>query len=365
MSSMWRQHLLDSIKPWALLHLGGLCCVGALWLIFGGGPGGLGPYFEAVGEAARAFDRLLLYVVVISLYSALLEVALRVFKRWLLGHKWRSARVAKVMGIGLPALAYAVTHSIYHLPGVLYALCLGTLTAWTYARWRSIRMMAAWHVQWNLLAIAGSILLALLIPGAPRDHMLATYKAGQIARGQIVHREGLGWIDKNHYDVEMYEQVMELMRQPAAAGEGVAAPRLTLRATLTSQWGSRHPLSRSYHFEPHESPAIQRAVACGVTLDFQDFHERQQRELGWWSGLELSAYQRDDLMAAWALCEDQEHGLTQQWGTPVEKPAPHTLIKSVHHTLEFEELAQIAKRRDEALWERVIASRELWRVVDE
>jgi hypothetical protein len=360
-TSTWRHTLRQNLAAWSILHAGGLCCVGVLWMVFGSGERGLGPYFEAVGRAAISFDRLALYVALISVYSAGVEVVLRLIQERLLRRTWPSRLIARLAGVGLPALLYGLTHSIYHLPGVIYALILGVLTASAYAKWRSIGMMAAWHVQWNLIAVAGSMCLAVMMPGAPREHMIATYKSTQIARGGIVSHPRLGWIDQNHYDAETYASAFELASLPTSSPE-VPRHTITLRANLHTQWGTRHPITRDYAIATHTDPKVQRAIACGVTLDFQDFHERQQAQLGRWSGLALSAYQRDDMAATWALCMDQETGQTQVWGVAREAPEPGELIDHVSHTLTLEGLRELAMQTDPDLWGRVAMARALWRV---
>lgn len=273
-------------------QLGALCCLGGLWALGGSHHHGLGPYIEAVAHQASSFKRLALYTLAIIAYSVILELLLRqAIQAPLLRKKKRA------LALTLPATLYALTHLLYHPIGALYALCLGLISAHTYARLRSWRLMALWHLQWNLSAIVGVLGLAMLGLSPFRDHALIAYKTQQIKQGALVHQPGLGWVDLHHDDDPMFTTISRWLDQPTA-------PPLTLRATLVSQWGSRHPIARTYtHGAPiAQAPAQRWAATCSLYLDFNEHHERQQLELGWWSGLALSAYQADDLTASWRTC---------------------------------------------------------------
>lgn len=288
-------------------QLGALGCLGGLWLIGGSDARGLGPYIEAVAAQASSLKRLALYVLVIIAYSVTLELTLRQAIQAPLLRK-NKPRLALLM----PATLYALTHLFYHPIGALYALGLGLVSAHTYAQLRDWRIMAAWHIQWNLTAITGVLALAMFSPGPFRTHALVAYKSQQLKRGSLIHQPGLGWVDLHHDDDPMFTNITRWLAEPTPTP-------LTLRATLVSQWGSRHPIARTYTKPSPQahSPTQRWAATCSLYLDFNDYHERAQRDLGLWSGLELSAYQADDLTAVWRTC--LRHHPTKP---PLAQPTP-------------------------------------------
>ena len=309
--------MLKTVKramgPWGLgrallqQQLGAWACLVGLWLIGGSDQDGLGPYLEAVAGAALSWPKLLGYMVGLTLYSVAMEWALRQqVQRRLMRRGWT------IVSRLCPALLYGASHLVYHPVGALYALALGLWSARTYARIQRWGWMALWHVQWNAAAVLGTLTLALLWPGAPRDHALMAYKTQQVRQGTLVRHAELGWLDRHHDDPALLARITRWAQKPQEP--------LTLQATLRSQWGTRHPIARTYqaarsapvHASPAQAPddqALERwALACSVYLDFQDHHERAQAQLGWWSGLALSAWQGDDLSAAWWTCARAKPG---------------------------------------------------------
>ena len=279
----------------------GLGCVLVTWALAGGGEGGMGPYLEAVGHAAVTPGRLLLYCAGIAAYSALLELGLRSLVQEPIAR--RTGRLAH-LAVPAAALAYALTHAIYHPAGVLYAALLGTGTALAYAWLRDWRPLALWHVQWNALAIGGTLILALWGPGDPRDAALFAYKAEAIERGTLVHAPGWGWVDRTHLPHEQLDQALAWTR-------GLPGDPLVLDAVLTDARGQRTPLAH-----PYALPATARdarhawALSCAVVLDFHARHEQAQADQPWWTGTRLSAFQFDDLPSVLRACLDREPGAT-------------------------------------------------------
>lgn len=340
---------------WRILarqQLGALCCLGGLWLIGGSDERGLGPYIEAVAAQASSLKRLALYVLVIITYSITLELTLRqVIQAPLLRkHKPRLALL-------VPATLYALTHLIYHPIGALYALGLGLVSAHSYMQVKSWRIMALWHLQWNLTAIISVLALAMLVPGPFRTHALIAYKTQQLKQGSLIHQPALGWVDLHHDDDPMFTTITRWLDAPTHTP-------LTLRATLVSQWGSRHPIARTYTKQSPQAPSPTRrwAAACSLYLDFNDYHERQQRDLGLWSGLELSAYQRDDLTAVWRTC--LRHHPTKP---PLAPPTPTTeaaalwATQAIDHVQETLTLPQLLNTLGAGERELLQAGRAHWK----
>lgn len=297
------------LRSWLLAVLAldalGLGCVLVTWFLAGGGEGGLGPYLQAVGNAAVTPTRLLLYCAGIALYSAGLELVLRralqgPLAGWLV--RRASARAAPWLAGAAAAAAYALTHMIYHPAGVAYAAVLGAGTAATFAWLRDWRPLALWHVQWNALAIAGTLFLALWGPGDARDAVLFAYKADRIERGTLVHAPGWGWVDRTHLPHEQLDEAL------AWAG-GRPGDRLHLDAELTHILGGRVPIARTYRLQaPAADDHHAWALSCAVVLDFHVHHEQAQAGQPWWTGTPLSAFQFDDLPSVLRACMDRRPG---------------------------------------------------------
>jgi len=294
---------LRTLARWLLAAAGlnavGLACVLVTWALAGGGAGGMGPYLEAVGRAAIHPVDLVLYCGLIAAYSALLEAGLRVLIQEPLAR--RAGRLAHLAGPAA-AVAYAATHAVYHPAGVVYALVLGSGTAAAYAWLRDWRPLALWHVQWNALAIGGTLLLALWGPGDARDAALFAYKADRIEQGVLVYAPGWGWVDRTHLPHDQLDQA-------TAWARGRPGDRLVLDATLVDALGGRTPLAHTYALPATARDAHQAwSLACAVVLDFHHRHEQAQADRPWWTGNTLSAYQFDDLPSVLRACLDREPG---------------------------------------------------------
>lgn len=278
----------------------GLGWLGLTWWWAGGGGGGLGPYLGAVARAATSASDLAVYSVLIFAYSAGLELVLR---RAIQEPLARGPRWAVRLAVPTAAIAYGLTHAVYHPAGVIYAAVLGTVTAVAYAWVRDWRPLALWHVQWNALAIGGTLVLAMWGPGQPRDAVLVAYKIDRAAAGLLTWRDGWGWVDRTHY---AQEQMTEALRW-AEVDDG--AP-LTFQADLSTAWGQRTPMRRSYRHPGTDAEPW--AVACAAVMDFNARYEQAQAEAPWWTGTPLSAHQFDDLPSVLLACLDAHPDATRK-----------------------------------------------------
>lgn len=296
---------------WLGLNLWGYLCLALLWLVGGAHQHGLGPYLEAVGRAAISPQRLALYTATIIAYSIILELLLR----RLIQDQLAKRKLPTLAQLSLMAALYGSTHLIYHPAGVLYASTLGLGTALAYHKLRDWRAMAAWHIQWNLSAIAGAILWAMLTPGPARQHIVISYKTHQLEQGKLQYIPDLGFIDRNHDDGPMYQRIAAWLHTPKKGP-------LRIDSALFSQWGTKHPISRTYSLTaaPPTNALERWALICSIYLDFNDHHEASQQHLGLWSGLAISAYQADDLLASWYTCA-KAHPTTPHPAPPLELSA--------------------------------------------
>ncbi|MFK7931660.1 MAG: CPBP family glutamic-type intramembrane protease [Myxococcota bacterium] len=277
------------------INLVGLGCVAVTWALAGGQDDGMGPYLLAVGRAATSLPDLAWYCLLIAGYSALLEVGLRVLIQEPLLR--RSGWVAR-LSIPVAALAYGLTHAVYHPAGVAYAVVLGLASAGAYAWLRDWRALAVWHVQWNALAIGGALLLAMTSAGAPRSAVLVAYKADRIESGTLEYRPRWGWTDTTHTPVIELEQALEW-------AQGEAGDPWTLTAYVVPVVGPRAAVTHTYALpQTSADPEQVWTQACTALMDFNERYERAQADQPWWTGAQMSAFQFDDLPSVLRACLD-------------------------------------------------------------
>lgn len=285
--------------PWVKrilwLDLIGLALVAAMWLVGGGERGGLAPYYGAVARAALSPKTLLLYIGAITTYSVILEFCLR----RLLQESIHTARAPWLRPLARPiaAFCYGVTHLLYHPLGMIYAMLLGFASADAYSKERDWKILALWHAQWNMLAVAGALFLAMLGPGDARDQLLYEYKKSRIEEGALSYVEGWGWRDRYHNHDGYYEKAHHW------AKDGARGDVLTLRATVKSPTGWDTPVKRTYVLTSLPKTPMQRwATACTVVLDFAKTYEHAQEDAFFWTGATISAWQFDDLPSTVLTC---------------------------------------------------------------
>ena len=287
------------LGPWVkrvlLLDLVGLALVGAMWLVGGGADGGLAPYFGAVARAALSPQTLILYIVVITTYSVILEFCLR----RVLQESIHTAKAPWLRPLARPiaAFCYGITHLLYHPLGMIYAMLLGFASADAYARERDWRVLALWHAQWNLFAIFGALFLACVMPGAARDQVLYEYKKSRIEDGALSYVEGWGWRDRYHNHGGAYEVAHEW------ATRGKEGEVLTLYARMNGVTGQWAPVKKRYVLTSTPRTPMQRwATACTVVLDYARTYEQAQEDAWWLLGASTSAWQFDDLPSTVLTC---------------------------------------------------------------
>ena len=283
------------IKRILLLDLIGLALVGAMWLVGGGADGGLAPYFGAVARAALSPQALILYIVAITTYSIILEFCLR----RVLQESIHTAKAPWLRPLARPiaAFCYGITHLLYHPLGMIYAMLLGFASADAYAKERDWKVLAFWHVQWNLLAVFGALFLALVTPGAARDQVLYEYKKSRIEDGALSYVEGWGWRDRYHNHEGMYEAAHEW------AARGQEGEVLTIYARINGVTGQWAPVKKRYVLTAAPKTPMQRwAAACTVVLDYAKTYEQVQEDTWWLLGANTSAWQFDDLPSTVLTC---------------------------------------------------------------
>lgn len=296
---MTRTTLATWIAAIVAIDVIGLGVLGATWALAGGGSGGLGPYLQAVGEASVSPWALARYCAIIACYSAGLEFVLRRLIQRPISTRGRwGAHLAGPVA----ALVYGLTHAIYHPAGVFYALVLGGVTATAFARLKDWRPLALWHVQWNALAIGGTLLLALWGPGDPRTAALVAYKADQIREGKLVYAEDWGWVDRTHLAHDQLDRA-------EAWAQGHAGDELRLEAAVSDILGGRTPVVRTYDLRvPARTEEAVWATACAVVIDFNRDYESAQQARPWWTGAPMSAFQFEDLPSVLRACLDRRPG---------------------------------------------------------
>ena len=137
-----------------LLHLS---CGSALifFTVFLGVSEGFSSYLLEISAFTVSIEQLLLYVLFLCLYAVGIEFILRFIQS-----KIESAQGDK-LALGLSALLYGLSHLRHGNEAFPYAFCIGLITAFAYQRWKDWRVLALWHIQWDLIALGTELDAAL------------------------------------------------------------------------------------------------------------------------------------------------------------------------------------------------------------
>jgi hypothetical protein len=268
----------------AVLNVVGCVCVAGLWLW--GSSGGFEPYCAQFAEHAFSKARLLRYVGFMVLYAAGVELFLRgaqvlVEKRW----RWR----AGVLGA---ALLYAGIHARLGAANAVYAFALGTATAFYFAKTRRLFSLVAWHVQWDLGALAVLLFTAVYTNGPSHQHIMFAYKAEQVERRMLRYAPDWGWVDRAHEVRAEYNRVAPLI----ARNRGKKIP-VVLTSAYRPMFGPVRRFRLEYTaFPPADASERQvHLIACAILFDFAWRLEVAQDAEPFWTGASFSAFAADDL----------------------------------------------------------------------
>jgi hypothetical protein len=268
----------------AALHLGGGALVGALSL---SGEGGAGPYLSEVAAAALSWERLAQYTAQVLVYAAAVEVALRGALQPWLARRWGAAASVWICGA-----LYGAVHARYGWASALYGLSLGCWVGWWRARGAPLWVFPVWHMQWDLLAIAGALGWALWSPGPAREAVQRAHKAEMVEQGRLQHHPRHGWLDAAHY----HGALQRICALQGRLGDGEVTLRAPFaRADGALVWVEHRATIRQGFLTEEVVP-----VAAGIVLEAARLEEEAQARSPWWSGLALSAWSFEDLPSAQA-----------------------------------------------------------------
>lgn len=316
------------------LHLGGLALVGILACL-----GGTPSYLGEVATHTISLGAILWYCVYLIAYASLVEASLRLLQEALCRRGW------SLLSLTLPALAYGALHLHYSVTGFFYATLLGAFVAWRASLVRRWWWFVLWHIQWDLMAFAATIVLVLASPGEPRTLFSYHYKASRIEAGALQYRPGWGWFDLKHASPRHFQQVERAIFTQASS--------LTLETDFSDSLGQRHSVERQYKVHPHPTdPRLRWGISAGIALDLAQQSEAAQEQGPIWWGARMSAWQFDDLPSALRACLDLYPAAPTPPAMITEKAAllarwnleGHTLVQTEHRALTLPDSASDQER---------------------
>lgn len=285
------------------LNAVGLIALLGQWLLAGGGSDGVGRYLQEVAGNVGSTAKIIRYLVYLSVYALTLEWLLRRVVQYQFYR--RPVRWLPALGVAATALIYAATHAVYHLSGVIYALILGLGTAVWYHYRRDWREIALWHVQWEVLAVAGAIFLCVFDIGQAPQHFLFVYKRDQVRQQIMTYAPGWGWLDRHHRDDELFTEISDWLR----SGTSDRQPLHFDRALLT-EWGTGLRLQRTFQtLAPLTAMDTEIwAIAAGMQLDYECANETAQANAWYCPLTRLAAWQPDDMLSGFFCCARRHPG---------------------------------------------------------
>ena len=275
----------DALKHIALLDLcAGLVLVGFVAAF--GLRGAFGPYIDELGAFTRSMGTIVFYTLAVVAYAVLVEVVLRG-----LVQTPAARRFGPLAGGAAATLLYILLHLRYGWMGGAYALGVGAASAWIYARsGQRVWVMVLWHVQWDLLAIGVAFSMALAGPGVMRDAVNHAHKTHLVRAGRLQHLPGWGWVDTSHYHGAQRRMCAIHQHLRDHPGEPVWLKGVFARAD-----GSLIHLSESFAPTPELSPDRHLQEAARLALLMARRDEEAQASAGFFSALQISAWNFDDL----------------------------------------------------------------------
>ncbi len=280
----------STLKIVLSLNLASGLILGVCVAIFGMGPGGMGAYLDELAGWTWSLGAIAAYTALVATYALLVELGLRRAVQAPIAGRWGPAG-----GVIAAAGLYGLFHVRFGVVGALYGVGVGVVTAAAYARARRVLPMMLWHLQWDLAAIGAALLLALAAPGAPREAINHAHKIEGVEAGRLQHRRGWGWIDASHYrgaQRRLCEVVTKIDENGAAA--------IFVEGSFKRSDGSIARIEE--RFCPAQAgpgatsgPGERLEVGAGVVLEMARLDERAQESAGFFSALQISAWNANDL----------------------------------------------------------------------
>ena len=256
---------------------------------------GFDSYLSEAGSHLVSPQAAIAYALYLVAYASTMELCLRFIQRKLLTWVKLSTAGAVV------ALLYAICHLHHGWTGFVYALLVGSVTAYCYSRWRDTLSLVVWHVQWDLGTIFVFGVLALCNQPPYVTSLNYHYKLRLHQHNRIVYQTSVGWIDAAHYwgaqrwACELHQQLKDDVKV----------------AHITIQQKDLLGLLRSNHIAVERQPTTEplHSEVLQLTFEVAEQHERWQASSAIWTGLRMSGGSNEDMRSvSSALREIEEIG---------------------------------------------------------
>jgi len=172
------------------------------------------------------------------------------------------------------------------------------------------------------LAVMSFVLTALAGDGLPRRTVLVAVKGSQGRQGRLVVVDRWGAYDRSHGEgtAAHFEIARRHLADPARRGAV-----LSLDAWGKDVLGGTHRMVRGYRLrDPSEAASPERLddLARAVALQLAWDVEANQEAASWWTGLQLSAWQPEDLPSALyvLVAESPDAGDVAPWSGGLDSP---------------------------------------------
>lgn len=252
---------------------------------------GFESYMLEISTFASSLTDLVYYLLLLMIYALGIEYILRSAQK-MITHKW-----GQYLGMSGAALMYGLSHLRHGWIALLYALSIGMITAYAYERWRDWKILALWHIQWDLLALGTFLAFALCNISPYAQAINYHYKQQLMHEGRIVYRPQVGWIDTAHYwgaqrrACEIYSHLKQGHTQ------------INIKGLYKDVFGG--VITHYFHLNlSHVDMDDIELVAqeSTLTLAYQD--EAYQAQADLWTGLRLSAWNAEDIRSVKAALSD-------------------------------------------------------------
>lgn len=289
------------------------------WLL--GVEKGFESYLLEVATHLITPTKLILYSFLLILYATIIEYVLRALQSYF------ERKSSPTIAILIVVFLYSLSHARHGWSGCVYAIPIGLITAYGFMHWKDWRILALWHIMWDLTTLAVFIFLALLGHSPYSDAVSFTYKKLQHEQGRIVYIPQTGWIDLVHYwgtqrrVCQIYEQLLQ------------KKTNIELFSTYVDVFTLKH--TRTVELTVPVLPISDKQKAQILARKAMLEEEEWQENSGFWIGMRLSAYSEEDIYSIDQALQDIPEN-TSFWKDCPQKndPLPHDFSLSATNTQE-------------------------------
>ena len=201
----------------------------------------------------------------------------------------------------------------------------------------------------------------VFLDGKLRSIYLYQYKFKHIKVGKLYYRQGWGWVDKVHYRLDHYEELLSHLEKTQE--ESVV---LELSDAWRTPLGFEVSFERSYKVDL-TSMKDRWAVITGIMMDSMELSEKTQEGEPWYHGNQLSAWQFDDMSSNLLACLDQDSVVSTKSITDIadlNELWKQDGFLEVQRKVDLEAVWQYLADDKAGVQERVKKARSSWTIVD-